>query len=137
VTQAQADLMTGQIQVMLDNIVSVLPHMQAGRIRVLAVSSPKRSAALPELPTVAESGYPGFQVNAWAALLGPAGLPREVVERLHAETMKAVGRDDVRARFATLGVEPMPLSPAEAGEFMRAERERWAKVIRDANLTFE
>lgn len=137
VTQAQADLMTGQIQVMLDNIVSVLPHMQAGRIRVLAVSSPKRSAALPELPTVAESGYPGFQVNAWAALLGPAGLPREVVERLHAETMRAVGRDDVRARFATLGVEPMPLSPAEAGEFMRAERERWAKVIRDANLTFE
>jgi tripartite-type tricarboxylate transporter receptor subunit TctC len=137
VTQAQADLMTGQIQVMLDNIVSVLPHMQAGRIRVLAVSSPKRSAALPELPTVAESGYPGFQVNAWAALLGPAGLPREVVERLHAETMRAIARDDVRARFATLGVEPMPLSPAEAGEFMRAERERWAKVIRDANLTFE
>lgn len=137
VTPAQTDLMSGQIQVMLDNIVSVLPHMQAGRIRVLAVCSPKRSAALPDVPSVAESGYPGFQVNAWAALLGPAGLPREVVERLHAETMRAVGREDVRARFATLGVEPMPMSPAEAGEFMRLERERWAKVIRDANLTFE
>lgn len=137
VTPAQTDLMSGQIQVMLDNIVSVLPHMQTGKIRVLAVCSPKRSTALPELPTVAESGYPGFQVNAWAALLGPAGLPREVVDRLHAETMRAIARDDVRARFVTLGVEPMPMSPAEAGEFMRAERERWAKVIRDANLTFE
>ncbi len=137
ISPAQTDLISGQIQVMLDNIVSVLPHLQAGRIRALAVSSPKRSGALPDLPTVAESGFPGFAVNAWAALLGPAGLPREIVERLHAETMRAVARDDVRARFATLGVEPMPLSPAEAGEFMRAERERWAKVIRDANLTFE
>ena len=137
VAPAQTDLIGGQIQVMLDNIVSVLPHVQAGRIRAIAVSSAARSGALPDLPTVAESGYPGYQVNAWAALLGPARLPREIVERLHAETMRAVSRDDVRARFATLGVEPMPMSPAEAGDFMRAERERWAKVIRDADLKFD
>ena len=137
VAAAQTDLIAGSIQVMIDNIVSALPHVKAGRVRALAVTALARSQALPELPTVAESGFPGFQVNAWAALLGPAGLPREVVERLHAETMRAVARDDVRTRFATLGVEPMRMSADESGAFMRAERERWAKVIRDAKLSFD
>jgi tripartite-type tricarboxylate transporter receptor subunit TctC len=137
ITPAQTDLMSGQIQVMIDNVVSVLPHVRSGRIRALAIAAGRRSDVFPDLPTVAESGFPGFQVNAWAALLGPAGLPADVVSRLNAESLKAVARDDVRARFATLGVEPMPMSAAETGTFMRAERERWAKVIRDANLTFE
>jgi tripartite-type tricarboxylate transporter receptor subunit TctC len=136
VTNAQTDLMSGQIQVMLDNIVSVLPHVQAGRIRAIAVSAGRRSAVFPEMPTVAET-YPGYEVNAWAALLGPAGMPKDIVATLHAETMRAVARDDVKARFATLGVEPMIMSPEQTGAFMRAERERWAKVIREANLTFD
>lgn len=137
VNLAQNDLISGQIQVMLDNVVSVLPHVQTGRIRAIAIATARRSSVWPELPTVAESGYPGFQVNAWAALLGPAGLPRDLVVRLNAETARAVARDDVRTRFAGLGVEPMELGPEAAGEFMRAERERWGQVIRDARLTFE
>ena len=136
VSLAQTDLISGQIQAMLDNVVSVMPHVRANRIRAIAVATAKRSSVWPDMPTVAES-FPGFQVNAWAALLGPAGLPGEIVQRLQAETARAVASEDVRARFASLGVEPMPMSAESAGEFMRAERERWARVIRDARLTFD
>jgi tripartite-type tricarboxylate transporter receptor subunit TctC len=136
VSLAQTDLISGQIQAMLDNVVSVMPHVRANRIRAIAVATAKRSSVWPDMPTVAES-FPGFQVNAWAALLGPAGLPGEIVQRLHAESARAVASEEVRARFASLGVEPMPMSAESAGEFMRAERERWARVIRDARLTFD
>ncbi len=137
IAPAQADLIGGQIQFMLDNIVSAIPHVQAGRTRALAITTARRSALMPNLPTVAEAGYPGFEVNAWAALLGPANLPRDVVQRLNAETVKITNSADVKERFAKLGVEPFSMNPAETAEFMRTEKERWGRVIRDAKVTVE
>lgn len=137
IAPAQSDLIGGQVQLMLDNIVSAMPHVKAGKVRAIAVTTARRSALFPELPTVAEEGVPGYEVNAWAALLGPAGMPREIVNRLNAEVVRIVNSDEVRQRFASLGVEPFAMTADETGTFMRTERERWARVIRDANLKFE
>lgn len=134
---AATDLIGGQIQFMFDNIVSAMPNVQAGKVRAIAITTSKRSALFPDLPTIAESGYAGFEVNAWAALLGPAGLPQEVVQKLNAETVRAVNSADVKERYAKLGVEPFSMTPAEAGEFMKSERERWGRVIRDAKIRVE
>lgn len=134
---AATDLIGGQIQFMFDNIVSAMPNVQAGKVRAIAITTARRSALFPDLPTIAESGYAGFEVNAWAALLGPAGLPQDVVQKLNAETVKAVNGADVKERYAKLGVEPFGMTPAEAGEFMKSERERWGRVIRDAKIRVE
>ncbi|MBI3375887.1 MAG: tripartite tricarboxylate transporter substrate binding protein [Betaproteobacteria bacterium] len=134
---AATDLIGGQIQFMFDNIVSAMPNVLAGKVRAIAITTSKRSALFPDLPTIAESGYAGFEVNAWAALLGPAGLPQDVVQKLNAETVKAVNSADVKERYAKLGVEPFAMTPGEAGEFMKSERERWGRVIRDAKISVE
>jgi tripartite-type tricarboxylate transporter receptor subunit TctC len=137
IAPAQADMLSGQIQVMLDNIVSAMPNVKSGKVRPIAVTTAKRSELFPDLPTVAEQGYPGYAVNAWAVLLGPAGLPADIVNRLNAETIRIVNSPEVKQRFAQLGTEPMSMTPAETGEFMRSERERWAKVIRDGNIKID
>ncbi len=134
---ALQDLIAGQIDMMFENVVTTLPHIQAGRVKPLAIAAAARSAQLPQLPTVAESGLPGFAVNAWGAVLGPAGLPAPIVTRLNDEIRRIVNAPEVRDRLVGLGVEPWSMTPAQTGEFVRAERERWAQVIRDAKLVVE
>lgn len=127
------DLLAGQTQVMFLNTDAVLPHMRSGRLVGLAISSPRRSPLLPDLPTVAESGYPGFEATAWGGLSGPRGLPPAVVDKLHA-AVRQVLAGPFRARQEATGATILGTSPAEFTEFFRAETERWAQVIQQAGI---
>lgn len=128
----QADLIGGQIVAGFDNVLSSVPHVKAGRLRALAVSSSKRSPALPEVPTIAQSGLPGFDVTVWQGVLSPAGTPREIVARLHTEILGALKKPDVQSRMATLGVDIVGNTPAEFAEFIKRDIDKWAQVIKAA-----
>jgi len=112
----------------------VLPHVKSGKLRGLATTGRVRARVAPELPTVAESGVPGYQANLWYALLGPAGIPQPVVNRLHAETSKALKRSDISDQLLAMGAEPVGNSPQELAKHLRSEIERWTKLIQEANI---
>ncbi len=128
----QADLIGGQVVAGFDNVLSSAPHVKSGRLRALAVSGAKRSPALPEVPTIAQSGLPGFEVTVWQGVLAPAGTPREIVARLHAEILNALQKPDVQSRMAALGVDIVGNPPAEFAAFIRRDIEKWALVIKAA-----
>jgi tripartite-type tricarboxylate transporter receptor subunit TctC len=111
-----------------------LPFVRSGQLRGLAVSSAKRIAAAPELPTVAESGLPGFNVTAWFGLVTRAGTPRPVIDKLSREILRILQQPDTQAKITRLGSEPGTLGPAEFGEFIAAESRKWAKVIEAGGL---
>jgi tripartite-type tricarboxylate transporter receptor subunit TctC len=127
---AMNDLIGGQIQVMFDNLASSLAQVRAGRIRALAVTTARRSALAPELPTIAESGLPGFDVNTWFGIFLPAGTPRDVVTRLHVEFTRALALPEIREKMMALGAEPIGSNPEEFAAYIRAESEKYARVIR-------
>ena len=128
------DLLAGRITMMFSTIVVVLPLVREGRLRALAVTSLRRSSAAPELPTIDESGFPGFDYTSWSGLLSPAGTPATIVRKLHLETVKALAQPDLRAKFADLGVEGMGNSPDEFAAAIKSEIPKWAKVIKDAGI---
>jgi tripartite-type tricarboxylate transporter receptor subunit TctC len=128
------DLVAGRITMSFANIVNVLPLAREGKLRALAITSIKRSALAPDLPTMAESGFPGFEAVPWFGLLAPAGTPGDVVEKLHGETVKALLMPEVRKKFDELGLEPVGNTPAEFAAIIRKETPEWAKVIRDAGI---
>ena len=128
------DLIAGQLDVMFDNVPNVIQHVRSGRMKALAVSTAKRSALAPEVPTVAEAGVPGYELSVWFGVLAPAGTPREIVQRLNAEMTKILNSADVKERFAKQGVEVQTSSPEQFGDFVKSEVARWAKVIRDAGI---
>jgi tripartite-type tricarboxylate transporter receptor subunit TctC len=133
-SQAINDTLAGHIQTVAVNALEVLPHVKAGKLRVLAVLSPTRAGILPDAPTIAESGYPGFEASVWYGFVGPAGLPAPVVARLHAEIQKALASPEVRERLAGAGGEVLP-GPAERFTALLAgERARYEKLIRDARI---
>jgi tripartite-type tricarboxylate transporter receptor subunit TctC len=134
VAAAITELVGGQVQVMFTVGPSGLPQVRAGRIRGLAVSTLKRSAFIPELPTVAESGLAGFDVTAWNGILAPARTPKAVIDKFHGGVVDALKLADVRQRLEGLSFEPVGNSPAEFGEFVRIDIARWAKVIKSANV---
>lgn len=127
------DLLAGQTQVMFLNTDAVLQHLRSGRLNGLAISSPQRSPLLPDLPTVAEQGYPGYEATAWGGLSGPRGLPPAVVERLHGAALKVL-RGPFRARQEALGGTILGTTPAEYTAFFKAEIDRWAQVIKTAGI---
>jgi tripartite-type tricarboxylate transporter receptor subunit TctC len=129
------DLMSGQIQVVFDNIPPYLPQVKAGKIRALAVTAGERSPAAPELPTVEEAAVKGYQASTWFGLFAPAGTPAALVQKLSAETQRALQSADVRERLLGLGAQPVGSSPEEFARFARDEVAKWAKVIRSANVT--
>jgi len=129
---AVLNLVGGHVTMMFGNMPDILPHMREGKLRALAVTSAKRSSVAPELPTIAESGFPGFEVTAWLGLLAPAGTPAPIVRKIDAETVKALALSDVRARFADLGLEPIGNSPEEFAQVIKEEIPKWAKVIKDS-----
>ena len=128
------DLLGGRITMMFSPIGIVLPMVREGKLRALAVTSLRRSSAAPELPTIAESGYPGFEVTLWYGLLAPAGIPAAIVRKLHLETVKALALPDLRAKLSSLGVEGIGNSPDEFAAVIKSGIPKWAKVIKDAGI---
>jgi len=131
---AVGDVIAGQVPVLVDSVSSSTTHVKAGKLKALAATSPKRLAVLPELPTVAESGYPGFQSSAWVGLLAPAGTPRPVIERLHAAVLEVMALPETRERLAAFGGEVTTSTPEEFAAYIRSEMARLGKVVRDANI---
>jgi tripartite-type tricarboxylate transporter receptor subunit TctC len=127
---AMQDLVGGRIQLMFDNLASAQSQVRAGAVRALAVTTAKRSALAPELPTIAESGLPGFDISTWFGVFAPAGTPREVVERLHAEFAQALADPGVRAKMRTLGAEPIGNRPEEFAGYIRSEAQKYSRLIR-------
>jgi len=128
------DLLGGRVTMVFFTIATGLPLVREGKLRALAVTSLRRSAAAPELPTVAESGYQGFEFTVWHGLLAPARTPATIARKLHLETVKALAQADVRAKFAALGVEGIGNSPDEFAAVIRSEIPKWAKVIKESGI---
>jgi tripartite-type tricarboxylate transporter receptor subunit TctC len=128
--QAINDLMSGQIQVMFDNVPSIGPHVKAGRVRALGVSAPKRAANFPDVPTIAEAGVPGYETNSWGGVIGPARLPRDVVARLNAEIKRALAAPAVVERYRQLDSEIDGSTPEEFLALVRRETPKWAEVVK-------
>lgn len=131
---AITDVLGGQLPMVAVNAVEVLPHVKAGKLRVLATLSAERVPTLPDAPTIAESGFAGFEASVWHALIAPKGTPPAVVERLKAEVHKALADPEVKERLAGLGAVAAPTSPQELGSLVRAEHDRYGKLIREANI---
>jgi tripartite-type tricarboxylate transporter receptor subunit TctC len=128
------DVIAGQVDCTFTGAPAVIPHVRSGRLRALAVSSAQRLAALPEVPTVAESGYPGFEADQWYGIVAPAGAPAAVVTRLNAEINKALALADVAQQLAAEGATPMPSAPQAFGDLIRREIPRWAEVVKAGNV---
>jgi tripartite-type tricarboxylate transporter receptor subunit TctC len=133
-TALMPDLLANRITMSFANISNVIPLAREGKLRALAITSIKRSALAPDLPTMAESGYPGFEAVPWFGLLAPAGTPGDVLDKLYTETVKALAMPQVRKKFDELGLEPVGNTPAEFAAVIRKETPEWAKVIRDAGI---
>ncbi|HYK15406.1 MAG TPA: tripartite tricarboxylate transporter substrate binding protein [Burkholderiales bacterium] len=130
--QVMGDVIGGQLALIFDQIVSSLPHVQGGKLRMLAITSAKRFPSLPDLPTIAESGVPGYESISWAGVAVPAGTPKEIVARLHAEIVKVLAMPDIRERFLRDGIETIGSTPEQFSEHIRRERIKWAKVVKDS-----
>ncbi|MDB5814231.1 MAG: hypothetical protein JWN23_1348 [Rhodocyclales bacterium] len=134
---AYPDLLGGQIQLIFASSISAMPLLQAGRLRALAVTGERRAKALPDLPTVIESGVPGFVVNQWYAMLAPAGTPKPIIDKLNREVNKSLQYPDIIQRFTNDGAEAAGGTPQAVTAHMKNEREKWAKVIKQAGIRGE
>jgi tripartite-type tricarboxylate transporter receptor subunit TctC len=132
-----ADLMAGQVQLMMESLNSATPHAKAGRIRPLAVSGPKRSPALPDVPTISEAGVPGYSATTWNGMVTPAGVPATIVAKLNTALNNTLRSPLIRKRFATLGAEPVGGTPEQFASLIRSEYKKWGEVIRRANARIE
>jgi tripartite-type tricarboxylate transporter receptor subunit TctC len=135
--QALTDLMAGQTDFMFPSPQAALTLLKGGKIRILGITSAKRLPLLPDVPTIAESGYPGFEAIDWKALVVPAGTPAAVVKRLHAETDKALSKPELIGKLLAEGSRPMSATPEQAAAFFKLEKARWGKVIQDAQIKLE
>jgi tripartite-type tricarboxylate transporter receptor subunit TctC len=131
------DLVGGHVSMMFSQMSSALPHIQSGALRALGVASLKRSMVMGELPTIAEQGFPGFEATSWYALMVPAGSPKDVITKLHAETVRILHLPDVKEKLAGLGADPVGNSPEELAATIREESERWAEVIRKQGIKLD
>ena len=132
-----ADLIAGQVQVMLESTNSITPFVKTGRVRALAVTSPKRAPALPDVPTVAEAGVPGYELTTWAGIVGPVGLPQPIVARLNAELNKAAASPVFKEKATAIGSEPFSGTPQEFGQFIRSEYVKWGEVIKRSGVRID
>lgn len=131
---AITDVLGGQLPLVIVNAVEVLPHVKAGRLRVLAALSAERVSTLPQVPTIAESGYSGFEASVWHAFIAPAGTPPARLQRLSDEVAKALALPEIRERLAALGAEVSPTGPGPLGDLVRSEQARYGKLIREAGI---
>jgi tripartite-type tricarboxylate transporter receptor subunit TctC len=137
VAPALVDLMSGEVQLMFGTLVAILPHIKAGRLRALAVTGRTRSALLPEVPTLAESGLPGYEAGSWYGILAPAGTPGAIVARLNAEINAAIRQPEVRERLAAEGAEVLGGTPGDFASHIKAELSRMGKLMREAGIRME
>ena len=137
VAPAITDVLAGQIQMIASTVSSAMPQIQSGKLKPIAVTTLKRSGALPNVPTVAESGVPGYEATAWSMLMVPAGTPRALIARLHESAVRVLDHADVRKRFAADGGEATSSTGEQAAKFLREEIQRWAKVIKEAGVQGE
>lgn len=135
--QVIPDLLSGQVKLAFANMPALLPHIQRGNLKPLAVSTAKRSSALPDVPTVAEAGVPGYEVIVWLGLLAPAGTPSDIVEKINKDLATVLQVPAIKEKFAAMGMEPSHSSPAEFRKLLEAEIEKYATVIKAANLKIE
>ena len=134
---AVADVAAGHVPFYFGNMSAALPQARGGKVRALAVTSPQRSPAAPEVPTMAESGVQGCEIFEWNALLAPAATPPDIVKRLHAEVAKVMAMEDIRAKFADLGAQAVGSNPEELAAFLKLEMAKWAEVVKAANVKIE
>jgi len=127
---ASPALLGGEVSMLFDNLAPALPHIRSGRVRALAVTSAQRSSVLPEMPTVQESGLPGYEVTGWYGVLAPAGTPPAILSKLHADVVSALKLPEVVTRLRNDGAEPVGSTPAEFVQFIRAETKKWAEVVK-------
>jgi tripartite-type tricarboxylate transporter receptor subunit TctC len=132
--QSIPDMMSGQVAILFDNVMTAQPNIKAGKVKGIAISSSVRSPLVPDLPTVAESGLPGFQSLVWFGLLGPANTPKTVVDRVNAEMNKALQLSDIQARFTQMGFEPAGGTAADFAQAIQRDSQKWSKVIKDAGV---
>ena len=131
---ALTDTIGGQVQFNLGSLVQMVPQVRSGKLRALGVSSAKRVAAMPEVPTITEAGVPGYEVSNWWALLAPAGTPQPVLERLQQEIAAILDSPETRKRFELEGAEAMRMSPAELAQYISAETVKWTRVVKEAGI---
>jgi tripartite-type tricarboxylate transporter receptor subunit TctC len=136
-SQALTDTLGGQVQSFMSSVPSALSQIKAGRLRAIAVTSAKRAPELPEVPTIAESGYKGFEASTWYGLLAPAGTPAGIVARLNAEVNRALGTPEVRQRLAVEGGEALGGSPEQFASFLAAEHAKWGRVVKESGARAE
>lgn len=134
---AVADVIAGHVSMIFDGMATSLPHVREGRLRAIAVSTARRASAMPELPTVAESGLPGFDVGSWFGLLASAGTPAAVVERINAEVRAVMRREAFRKLLSDAGLEAMPCSPEEFASMIQTETRRWTELVREVGIRVE
>jgi tripartite-type tricarboxylate transporter receptor subunit TctC len=137
IAPAMTDLLSGEVQLMFGTVVALVPHIEAGKLRPLAVTSRKRSALLPNVPTMAESGLPDYEAGSWYGIMAPAGTPREIIDRLHAAIVKALAQPDVAKRLAAEGAVVIGSTPAEFAAHLKRELARVGKVVRAAGIRAE
>jgi len=131
---ARNDVMGGQIEMMFDAITTMAPNVQSGRVKALATSGQSRSSVLPNVPTVAEAGVPGYEAVIWLGVMAPTGTPKLVIDRLNGEIRKVLARADVREAWKKQGAETMDMSPEKFNEFLRGDIEKWARVVKGAGI---
>ena len=131
---AVTDLIGGQVQALFDNVPNVIQHVRAGRLRALAITTPKRAAAMPEIPTVDEAGVPGYQVSVWFGVVAPAATPKDVIARLNAEINRVIGLPEVKERFSQSGIDIVGGGPEVFDRQIREQVTTWGKVVKEANI---
>jgi tripartite-type tricarboxylate transporter receptor subunit TctC len=136
-SQALTDMVGGQAQVMFNGALATYPFVKDGKLKALAVSSAKRFPTMPDIPTVAEMGMPGFETGSFQGIVAPAGTPPEIVNRLHALVSQVLGTPEMKERLDKAGAELRPQSPAQFGSFIRTEKDKWAKVVKDSGAKFD
>ena len=134
---AMIDMVGGQVQVMFDNMPSALPHVKAGKLRALAVTSGQRSPSAPDVPTIIESGVAGFDVVSWFGLVAPKGTPKDIIARVNAEAVKALASAEIKERFLELGAVAGPMSPDAFGDYIKSEITRWGEVVKASGAKAE
>jgi tripartite-type tricarboxylate transporter receptor subunit TctC len=135
--QAVIDLLAGQVQIMFSGMSSVMPHIKAGKLRPLAVTGAQRSPATPDVPTIAEAGYPGFEASAWYGVLAPAGTPKAIVARLNTEILRVLKIPEVKERLENVGFELVGGTPDAFAAYIRSEIEKWARVVKASGIKAE
>jgi tripartite-type tricarboxylate transporter receptor subunit TctC len=130
--EARNSVIGGHVQMMFDAVTTMTPNVQAGQVRALATTGLKRSELMPDVPTVAEAGVPGYEATIWLGVMAPAGTPKEIIDKLNAEIGKVVSRPDVKQAWAKQGAVPMLMSPSEFDRYLRADIEKWAEVVKVA-----